>query len=135
AFFVDETGGYGAGVIDTMRAAGHQVVGVQFGGSASDPRYFNKRSEMYFELAEWVKAGGALPLDRELKEELCAATYVFQGDRFRLAEKQLIKDKIGRSPDRADALALTFAFPVAPRDPFRSVRRRAGPLAEHNPYG
>lgn len=135
AFFVDETGGYGAGVIDTMRAAGHQVVGVQFGGSASDPRYFNKRSEMYFAMAEWVKAGGALPLDRELKEELCAATYVFQGDRFRLAEKQLIKDKIGRSPDRADALALTFAFPVAPRDPFRSVRRRADPLAEHNPYG
>ena len=43
---------------------------MQFGGRAGDYRYYNKRSEMYFELAKWVKAGGALPDDRELKEEI-----------------------------------------------------------------
>lgn len=115
AFFVDETGGYGAGVIDAMRSLGKNVIGVQFGSRASDYRYFNKRSEMYFELAEWVKAGGALSPDRELKEELCATTFVYQGDKFRIVDKAIIKDQLGRSPDKADALALTFAAPVAPK--------------------
>lgn len=133
AFFVDETGGYGAGVIDAMRALGYPVIGVQFGGKANDYRYFNKRSEMYFEAAEWVKAGGALPLDRELKEELCATTFIYQGDKFRIIEKAMIKDAIGRSPDKADALVLTFAHPVAKRQPrlpgADTARRR-----EYDPY-
>jgi phage terminase large subunit len=117
--FVDETGGYGAGVVDAMRQLGHRVIGVQFGGRATDYRFFNKRSEMYFELAEWVKAGGQLPDDRELKEELCATTFVYQGDKFRLVEKEMIKTQIGRSPDKADALAMTFAGPVTKRSAVR----------------
>jgi hypothetical protein len=119
AMFVDETGGYGAGVVDAMRQLGHPVIGVQFSGKASDYRYYNKRAEMYFEMAQWVKAGGALPPDPQLKEELCATTFVHQGDKFRIVDKDLIKEQIGRSPDKADALALTFAHPVMPKQ--RSV--------------
>lgn len=115
AIFVDGTGGYGSGVVDSMRQTGYDPVEVQFAGKATDPRYFNKRSEMYFELAKWVRAGGALPPDQELKEELCATTYSFQGDKFRLDSKDDIKDVIGRSPDKADALALTFAYSVGKR--------------------
>lgn len=138
AFFVDGTGGYGAGVIDAMRALGHDVIEVQFAGAASDARYFNKRSEMYFELAEWVKTGGALPVDPQLKEELCATTFVYQRDKFRIVEKDIIKRQLGRSPDKADALALTFAFPVGLRRiaglPF-GVGARAGRNArEYDPY-
>jgi len=133
AFFVDETGGYGAGVIDAMRQLGHDVIGVQFGGKPSDYRYYNKRSEMYFEMAQWVKDGGQLPDDRELREELCATTYVFQGDKFRIVEKAIIKDAIGRSPDKADALALTFAYPVAKRDPYAALRRKQN-RQDHDPY-
>lgn len=132
-FFVDETGGYGAGVIDAMRSLGSDCIGVQFGGRPNDYRYYNKRSEMYFELAKWVKEGGQLPDDKELKEELCATTFVYQGDKFRIVEKEIIKDQIGRSPDKADALALTFAFPVAKRRnigiPERSTRR-----TEYDPF-
>ena len=135
-FFVDETGGYGAGVIDAMRQLGHDVIGVQFGGRASDYRYYNKRSEMYFELAKWVKAGGALPKDRELKEELCATTYIFQGDKFRIVEKQFIKDLIGRSPDKSDALALTFAYPVIKKSPIERLaeKYKGAKKGEHDPY-
>ena len=133
AFFVDETGGYGAGVIDAMRQLGHDVIGIQFGGRASDYRYFNKRSEMYFELAKWVKAGGALPDDRELKEELCATTFVYQGDKFRIVDKGIIKDAIGRSPDKADALALTFAFPVNRKSPLDALRT-SNKRGEYDPY-
>lgn len=132
AMLVDETGGYGAGVIDAMRQLGHDVIGVQFGSRPSDYRYFNKRSEMYFEMAKWVKAGGSLPEDRELKEELCATTFVYQGDRFRIVEKELIKQQIGRSPDKADALALTFAQPVAKRSmlPWHGAKHPR----DHDPY-
>jgi phage terminase large subunit len=132
AFFVDESGGYGAGVVDAMRQLGHDVVGVQFGGRPSDYRYFNKRSEMYFEMANWVKAGGALPEDPELKEELCATTFVYQGDKFRIVDKGIIKDKLGRSPDKADALALTFAFPVSKRNPLDAYRNSK--QTEYDPY-
>ncbi|WP_417070812.1 hypothetical protein [Niveibacterium terrae] len=115
ACFVDATGGYGVGVIDALRGMGRDPVEVYFSGKAIDPRYFNKRSEMYFELAKWIESGGQLPDDVELAEELAAITYTFQGDKFRLCDKDDIKAAIGRSPDKADALALTFAFPVASR--------------------
>lgn len=133
AFFIDETGGYGAGVIDAMRQLGHDVIGVQFGGRAADYRYFNKRSEMYFELAKWVKAGGSLPDDRELKEELCATTFIYQGDKFRIVDKGIIKDQLGRSPDKADALALTFAHPVAQRDHLDAYRNKQQ-AHDYDPY-
>lgn len=132
AVFVDETGGYGAGVIDAMRQLGHDVIGVQFGGKPNDYRYFNKRSEMYFELSKWVKSGGALPDDRELKEELCATQFVYQGDKFRIIEKEMIKDAIGRSPDKADSLALTFAMPVSKKRHSFGAHTRS--LDAYNPY-
>jgi len=121
ACFVDATGGYGVGVVDALRQVGRDPLEVYFSGKALDPRYFNKRSEMWFEMAKWVKAGGALPDDPELAEELTAATYTFQGDKFRLCDKDDIKDAIGRSPDKADALALTFAQPVVKRSPVQQM--------------
>lgn len=113
ALFVDETGGYGAGVVDALRTRGYPVIGVQFGGRPNDPRYFDKRSEMLFELVKWIRAGGALAPSAELKQELVALRYVYQGDKFRVVPKDIIKKDIGRSPDLSDALALTFAQPVA----------------------
>ena len=62
--------------------------------------------------------GGALPPVPELVEELTAPVYFFHGDRMQIEDKEQIKAKIGRSPDFADALALTFAHPV------RAVDRR-----------
>jgi hypothetical protein len=131
AVFVDSTGGYGVGVVDALRQVGRDPIEVYFSGKSNDPRYFNKRSEMYFEMAKWIKAGGALPDDKELAEELCAATYSYQGDKFRLDDKDDIKKTIGRSPDIADALALTFAQPVVKKPLFG----RAGIKArDYNPY-
>lgn len=139
ATFVDATGGYGVGVVDALRQINRDPVEVYFSGKALDPRYFNKRSEMYFELAKWVKDGGSLPDDPELKEELCALEYSFQGDKFRLIDKDDIKELIGRSPDKSDALALTFAYPVSPRNPMAelpgySSHRRESAQRGHNPF-
>lgn len=133
AVFVDATGGYGVGVVDALRQTNRDPIEVYFSGKATDPRYFNKRSEMYFEMAKWIKSGGSLPDDPELTEELCAHTYTFQGDKFRLCDKDDVKDLIGRSPDKSDALALTFAFPVAKRN-LADQHRRGTHNSERREY-
>lgn len=112
--FVDGTGGYGGGVCDFLRVHGASPVEVNFSGKAQDPRYFNARSEMWFRMAEWVKNGGCLPRNDQLRKELVAPTYTFQGGKFRLEDKDHIKKRLGYSPDFADALALTFFLPDIP---------------------
>lgn len=111
---IDNTGGFGGGWIDQLRVLGFDALPVHFAGKASDPRYVNKRAEMWFEMAEWIKSGGALPKIPELVAELTTPTYFFKGDRFQIEDKLQIKERLGRSPDLADALALTFAFPIEP---------------------
>jgi len=112
--FVDSTGGYGSGVVDSMIQAGHSPIEVDFSGKATDPKYFNKRSEMWFLMAEWVKKGGCLPNIPILIRELTAPTYTFQNGKFRLEEKDQIKKRLQFSPDYADALATTFALTEMP---------------------
>lgn len=117
AVFVDGTGGYGAGVIDRLRMLGHDVIEVQFAARATDPGFNNKRTEMYWNLAEWLGQGGAIPDLPALKIELCTPTYDHKGPggSMRLEAKDAIKARMGKSPDIADALALTFAFDVKPK--------------------
>ena len=103
--------GWSAGVQDLLRLGGVNVYPVNFGGKADDPRYFNKRTEMYFRLAEWIKSGGCLPNQPELSRELCAHTYWYEASKMRLTEKDQVKAELqGQSPDLSDALALTFAL-------------------------
>jgi hypothetical protein len=116
AVFVDDTGGYGGAVCERLREMRHQVIGVQFGSRASDERYANKRSEMWLEMAAWVKNGGALPESPELRADLCAPTFKHNGaGKFLLESKEDMKKRGLPSPDIGDALALTFAAPVAPK--------------------
>lgn len=112
---VDDTGGWGAGVIDAFLLGGDNALPVNFSSNALDKRYFNKRTEMWWNMAQWVKKGGALPNVPELVTELSAPTYTFRGGQIWLMEKEQIKDAIGRSPDYGDSLALTFAIPDTPR--------------------
>lgn len=110
--FVDNTGGWGAGWIDQLVALGRNPIGIGFASSPNDPRFANKRAEILWDLAEWVKAGGALPDIPEMRAELLALTYFYRGDKIALVEKDQIKVAIGRSPDLTDALALTFSQPI-----------------------
>lgn len=137
AAFVDNSGGFGAGWIDQLRAIGKSPIGIQFAGKPVDPRYVNKRAEMWFLMAEWIKGGGCLPTDlTEIVAELTTPTYFFKGDRFQLEDKDQIKERLGRSPDLADALALTFASPVAaPRRGLDALKAKQKPYTErYNPF-
>lgn len=114
AEFIDDTGHWGHGVIDNLIAAGHSPLGIQFHAPALDPRYKNRRAEMWLKMAEWVKRGGCLPNIPEFVAELTTPTYTFSGGKFILEEKDQVKKRLGRSPDLGDGLALTFSIPDAP---------------------
>jgi phage terminase large subunit len=112
--FVDATGGFGDPWCAALEELNLNPVRVLFSGVPMNPRYHNKRSEMYFDACQWIKEGGQLPNDPELLAELCAHTYSFKGDKLIVMPKEMVKAKLGRSPDKADAFVLTFAFPLMP---------------------
>lgn len=129
AIFVDGSGGYGAGVIDYLRNLGHFVYEVQFGGKPRDDRFKNKRAEMHWDLAHWIRNGGSLPHTQGLKVELCATRYFNDNDsgKLQLESKADLKGRGLNSPDVADGLALTFAAPVEPRNRHgEKASRKAG---------
>jgi hypothetical protein len=112
--FFDDTVGWAHGAVDVMRAAGHSPFAVQFDKPSPNPRYVNMRAQMWMEMSDWIKSGGCLPNLPELVGELTAPTYFFNGGKFQIESKEQIKKRVSKSPDLADALALTFSLPDAP---------------------
>lgn len=114
-FFIDVTG-MGWGVYDRLREMGFRnVIPVQTGMVAADPKkYFNLRAEIWGLMKEWIEGGATLPEDMELESDLTGPEYGYDDKfRVRLEKKEDMKKRGLSSPDSGDALALTFAFPVA----------------------
>lgn len=133
AVFVDE-GGVGAGVIDRLRQLGHVITNVSFGSKAPMTGFANLRAYIWWKMKEWLESGGAIPRDEELMRELATPQYGFNGrGQVLLESKDEIKERLAAlefaSPDKADALATTFAMPVAlparfEDEPMRAERLR-----------
>lgn len=117
AVFVDDVG-VGGGVTDRLRQLGFQVIGVNAGSRAFNPdRFINRRAEMWFKMRDWVRDTGSLPHDDLLVSDLTAPSYSYDhSNRIRLESKEDMKKRGLPSPDMGDALALTFAEPVATGD-------------------
>lgn len=113
---VDDTFQWGKAVLDQLGDAGFACVPVNYAAPAANPRFKNVRSEMYFNGAEFIKSGGALPYMPEMIPELTEITYTFVGGQFMLEPKELLKARIGISPDLADAYMQTFAIGEMPGD-------------------
>ena len=133
--FVDGTG-VGGGVVDTLSALGVRVFEVQFGARPDnlDPtaKYMNKRAEIWGELRAFLKTGRipARVADRSMIEELTGPTYTITvKDQIQLESKDMMKRRGVPSPDFADALACTFAFPFA--EDFAPMRQT--PQSDYNP--
>ena len=111
---VDSAGGWGAGVADALGARNDvRVVEVNAGtrsealDATGQPKFSKTRDELWWGIRDWLNAGGALPPDVRLEEELLAPTYTHDAaGRIKVQSKDDIKKNLGRSPDRADALAL-----------------------------
>lgn len=129
AVFIDE-GGVGGGVIDRCRQMGYSVVGVNFGGKADRaiegvPKCRNKRAQMWATMREWLRSGGCIPDSRDLEMDLTGPLYSFDvQNAIELEKKSDMKKRGVASPDEADALALTFAYPVVPRSIQRQQEAR-----------
>lgn len=125
---IDATGGWGYGVIDTLRSWGHTVNDINFSSKAFDRQFANRRAEMAWNFAAWVKQGGCLPDMPELREEATAITYTHteSGDKLILEDKDIIKERLGRSPDLFDAFSLTFAIPTPAKTPLEMILDAGG---------
>ncbi len=126
--------GQGTGVIDLVRDLNitndTRIIEVPFGSKAlKEDKYFNRRAEMWHAIREWMRDGGRLPKSETLKGELSAPTYSYDPrGRIKLEPKEDVKERLQRSTDLADALALTFAVHVTP-DPdsiFPELEERYG---------
>lgn len=116
--FFDDTVGWAHGAIDVMRAAGHHPHAIRFDAPANDDRYRNMRAEMWMKMADWIKAGGALPNIPEMVAELTSPTYFFSNGKFQIESKDQIKQRLGRSPD-------CFVAGTMVKTPFGSKRIEA----------
>jgi len=107
-----DMGEAGSGILNRLKEFnyGHYITGVNFAARADDPiRYANKRADMYGKLKEWLDNGGSIFDDPVLISELSSIRYDYK------KETQIIlqsKSQLISSPNRADALALTRAYPV-----------------------
>lgn len=114
AVFVDL--GWGTGIVSAGKAMGRSWQLVSFAGKSSDVGYLNKRAEMWGEIRAWLKAGGAIPPDETLRQDLIGPEILARLDgKIALESKDDMKQRGIPSPNRADALALTFAYPVVKR--------------------
>lgn len=136
AVFVDA--GYGTGIVSAGRTMGHDWTLVWFSGKANDAGYLNKRAEMWGLMRDWLKAGGSIPeTDQALYAELSDIETVPRLDgKIQLESKQDLKARGLPSPNRADALALSFAFPVNKKykSPIAGTRTVSDVRRGHDPF-
>lgn len=133
AVFVDG-GGVGGGVVDRLRQLSITCIDVNFGAKADDQRYLNKRAEMWGRMKEWLQ-GGSIPKYRELHDDLIGVEYGYNMKNQILLEKKEDMKKRGlASSDFADSLAITFAYPVAPKGTQNGPSESAKARREYNPF-
>lgn len=112
AVFVD--GGYGTGIVSVGRTLSRDWTLVWFSGKSADPGCLNKRAEMWLGIKIWLKEGGAIEPDQELRDDLIGPETVPRMDgKLQIEAKDTMKRRGLPSPNCGDALALSFAYPVA----------------------
>lgn len=168
---VDDTG-VGGGVTDRLREQGWRVNAENFGSAprsaTNEERFLNRRIELWWRMREWIRTEAALSdLDERVRDrltdDLITPKYSHKSDgRVFLEPKDDIKERVGRSPDHGDALALALAqrsrvgLPVPDLRPKpkpktfddmederddevsvrdRAFRRKYGSLADYGPGG
>lgn len=134
AVFVDA--GYGTGIVSAGQVMGRSWRLIWFSGKPTDVGYLNKRAEMWGMGKKWIKAGGVIdPKDEDLYQDLVGPETVPRLDgKIQLESKENMKERGLPSPNKGDALMLTFAEPVAKRQ-HHAMSAGGGHMAEvdYNP--
>ena len=128
---VDVGGGYAGSVI--TRFKDNDIDYYRFNGSqksmssanGSGLKFHNRRAEIHWRFREALdpdQEGGsviALPPDTELKAELAAARYELGPRGIKIEDKDKIRERIGRSPNKSDAVMMCLS------EGDKAARRRA----------
>ena len=109
---LDATGGWNIGFYDRLKNTHPELIEVNFQGSSPDNICLNNRSFIYNRLAEALKNGFCIKVDKDgqdIRRALKYTTWMLSSSGKRqLIAKDKIKEIIGHSPDTTDALALSF---------------------------
>lgn len=110
-----DSAGIAAPVESRLRLLGHEnIMTVNFGAHSAHPKYAYMRDFMWGQMKEWLR-DAAIDKDPELAADLAGPCLVSdKQQRVKLEPKELMQKRGLDSPDDADALALTFAMPIAP---------------------
>jgi len=113
---IDATG-VGAGVAPLMRRSGCSAVPVKVASAPTERTELGEfgilRDQLWWSCREWLRTdpGAMLPPDEYLIEELQTPTYEVKNGKVKVMDKATMRELLKRSPDRADALCLTFYVP------------------------
>lgn len=104
--------GIGAGVVDGLRELGVPVVNFNAGSNAQSSHYANRGAEVWGRLASAIRKGEvSLPDDRSLTGQLVGRKFLLTpGGKTALESKRDMARRGRRSPDEADAVAMTYAL-------------------------
>ena len=134
AIFIDG-GGVGGGVVDRCRQLGMIVQEVNFGEKATDKKYANMRAQCWGNLRDALEDGIRLPDDYDLRQDLIGLEYAYNvRNQIQLEKKEDAKKRGIASPDLADALALTYAWPVYPSRAGLDNRQSFQADHDYNPF-
>jgi hypothetical protein len=129
-----DTTGIGAGVADRLREwfPAEVVVDVDSGNMLDDGHNYNLRAFAWSQMRDWLQSA-AMPNDQELRVDLTGIRYSYRSGLLLLESKQEAKKRGVKSPDRADALAYTFALPGGAK-PKKKIPAGAVASYELDPY-
>ena len=143
--------GVGAGTVGRLKEMGIRIKALN-GGSRAVARsdrearartgkavrqvelFLNLRAQMHWQLREDLRRGYiALPNDPELFEDLTTATWETKGGKIRVESKEDIRKRLGRSPDKGDAVVLWNW--VRQRPEYVAVEREQEPSVKNFDHG
>lgn len=135
--------GVGASPYDVLVDTNQPVYGVNVSERATSLdksgrlSFFNLRSQLWWQLREALDPaadnGIALPPDKDLLAELCAPRWELSGMTIKVESRDDIVKRVGRSPDRASALALALIDTPKIRD-IRAMGESDRPSLDYDPY-
>lgn len=133
AVFIDQ--GYGTGIYSMGKLLGREWTLVSFAEKPDDVYYANKRAEMWASMKRWLQSDGVIDDDQQLADDLTGPeAFMNHSGRLQLESKDDMKKRGLASPNKADALALTFAYPVS-INALSEMRDPAGECnTDYNPF-
>jgi hypothetical protein len=141
-----DSGGVGGGVVDRLRQLRIPVMEVDFGSAADGinlddrTKYANKRAEIWGAVRNWLPRGAipdmATGEHTTLVDELTGPTYMLNGkEAIQLETKKDMRRRGVPSPNVADALACTFAYPhYEVFSPLDSLRVKPAAPVDYDPF-